>query len=94
MPITEILSRNAELYGQETALVEINPKFEPESRITWRESILDAWNAISRTTSFLFGLMRLRKSSPSFALDPTLSCSNKSEDRFPVIQIIRTMPSQ
>ena len=37
MPITEILSRNAELYGQETALVEINPKFEPESRITWRE---------------------------------------------------------
>ncbi|MBO4885420.1 MAG: acyl--CoA ligase, partial [Clostridia bacterium] len=37
MPITEILRRNAELYGQETALVEINPKFEPESRITWRE---------------------------------------------------------
>ena len=37
MPITEILARNAELYGQETALVEINPHFEPESRITWRE---------------------------------------------------------
>ncbi len=37
MPITEILRRNAEMYGQETALVEINPKFEPESRITWRE---------------------------------------------------------
>ncbi len=37
MPITDILARNAELYGQETALVEINPKFEPESRITWRE---------------------------------------------------------
>ena len=37
MPITEILTRNAELYGQETALVEINPRFEPESRITWRE---------------------------------------------------------
>ena len=37
MPITEILRRNAELYGQETALVETNPHFEPESRITWRE---------------------------------------------------------
>ena len=37
MPVTEILARNAELYGDETALVEINPQFEPESRITWRE---------------------------------------------------------
>ena len=37
MPITEILERNAQLYPQETALVEINPQFEPESRITWRE---------------------------------------------------------
>ncbi len=37
MPITDILTRNAELYGQETALVEINPQFEPQSRITWRE---------------------------------------------------------
>ena len=37
MPITEILTKNAELYGDEVALVEINPSFEPESRITWRE---------------------------------------------------------
>ncbi len=37
MPITEILARNAQLYGDETALVEINPEFQPESRITWRE---------------------------------------------------------
>ena len=37
MPITDILTRNAQLYGQETALIEINPQFEPESRITWRE---------------------------------------------------------
>ena len=37
MPITEILAKNAQLYGNETALVEINPEFQPESRITWRE---------------------------------------------------------
>ncbi|MBR3504245.1 MAG: acyl--CoA ligase [Clostridia bacterium] len=37
MPITEILEKNAQLYGDETALVEINPEFQPESRITWRE---------------------------------------------------------
>ena len=37
MPITEILEKNAQLYGNETALVEINPEFQPESRITWRE---------------------------------------------------------
>ena len=37
MPITDILRQNAKLYGQETALVEINPAFETGSRITWRE---------------------------------------------------------
>jgi len=39
MPITEILSKNASLYGNEIALVEINPEFEePES--SWRELTL------------------------------------------------------
>lgn len=37
MPITEFLERNAREFGGETALVEINPEFKPESRITWRE---------------------------------------------------------
>ncbi len=37
MPITEVLTKNATLYPDEVALVEINPSFEPESRITWRE---------------------------------------------------------
>ncbi len=37
MPITEALVRNAQLYPDEIALVEINPFFEPASRITWRE---------------------------------------------------------
>ena len=37
MPITEFLVRNAALYPNDTALVEINPQFKSESRITWRE---------------------------------------------------------
>ena len=37
MPITEILAKNAQRFPIDTALVEINPQFEPESRITWRE---------------------------------------------------------
>ena len=37
MPITEILERNAKLYGNDVALVEINPEFQPESKTTWRE---------------------------------------------------------
>ncbi len=40
MPITEVLVQNAKLYGNETALVEINPEFQSSSRITWREYAL------------------------------------------------------
>ncbi len=37
MPITEFLERNAREFRDEISLVEINPEFKPESRITWRE---------------------------------------------------------
>jgi len=37
MPITEILAKNADFYPSDTALVEINPKFENQTRMTWRE---------------------------------------------------------
>ena len=37
MPITEALKQNALLYPDEIALVEVNPSYEPESRITWKE---------------------------------------------------------
>ena len=37
MTIIDLLNQNAALYGNETALVEINPCFELESRITWKE---------------------------------------------------------
>lgn len=40
MPITKILEQNATLYPNEIALVEINPEFEPKSRITWRDYAL------------------------------------------------------
>ncbi|MBR6102212.1 MAG: acyl--CoA ligase [Ruminococcus sp.] len=37
MPITELLTRNAELYGDEIALVEVNPEITEKKRITWKE---------------------------------------------------------
>lgn len=37
MPITEFLERNAQLYKDDVALVEINPELQEKSRVTWRE---------------------------------------------------------
>ena len=37
MVITELLERNARLYGAEVALVEINPSEERDNAVTWRE---------------------------------------------------------
>ncbi len=37
MPITDFLERNAKIYPNDTALVEINPEKQPEKDITWRE---------------------------------------------------------
>ena len=37
MPITDILVENAKLYGDEVALVEINPHIRKQRGITWRE---------------------------------------------------------
>ena len=37
MPITDLLERNSKLYGQEVALVEINPEIKEEQRVTWKE---------------------------------------------------------
>lgn len=40
MPVFDYLERNADLYPDDTALVEINPNYEPTSRITWRDYAL------------------------------------------------------
>ena len=37
MPITDLLERNAKLYGEETALIEINPEVQEDARVTWKE---------------------------------------------------------
>ena len=37
MPITELLERNAMLYGNDIALVEVNPEITETRRVTWRE---------------------------------------------------------
>ena len=37
MPITDLLERNAALYGEDVALVEINPQELEKSHTTWRE---------------------------------------------------------
>ena len=37
MPITEILEKNAALYGEDTALVEINPQELEKRHNSWRE---------------------------------------------------------
>lgn len=37
MPITEILARNARLYGDEVCLVEVNPELAEKREVTWRE---------------------------------------------------------
>ena len=37
MPITDLLERNSKLYGEEIALVEINPEVQEAQRVTWKE---------------------------------------------------------
>ena len=37
MPITDLLERNSKLYGDEVALVEINPEVREEQRVSWQE---------------------------------------------------------
>ena len=37
MPITDLLKRNAELYSNDVALVEVNPTITEIRRVTWKE---------------------------------------------------------
>ena len=47
MPITEILERNAELYGSDISLVEVNPDITETRRVTWKEYELIEPNPVS-----------------------------------------------
>ena len=37
MPVTDLLERNCKLYGDEVALVELNPMMTDTRRTTWKE---------------------------------------------------------
>ena len=37
MPIVDMLRRNAELYGGETSLIELNPAEQEKREVTWHE---------------------------------------------------------
>ena len=37
MPVTQFLERNAKLYGNEVALVELNPEMTDKRRTTWKD---------------------------------------------------------
>ena len=37
MPITDFLERNAKIYPNDVAIVEVNPEKRPAENITWRE---------------------------------------------------------
>ena len=37
MPITDFLERNAKIYPNDVAIVEVNPEKQPEKNLTWRE---------------------------------------------------------
>ncbi|MBR1392832.1 MAG: acyl--CoA ligase [Ruminococcus sp.] len=47
MPITELLTRNSELYGDEVALVEVNPEITEKKRVTWKEYELIETNPVA-----------------------------------------------
>ena len=37
MPITDLLEKNSKLYGDDVALVELNPEIQEIRRVTWKE---------------------------------------------------------
>jgi len=47
MPITELLVRNANLYGDEICLIEINPELQEKHEVSWREYELIETNPIA-----------------------------------------------
>ncbi len=64
MPITDILEKNCRLYGDDVALVEINPEMPETKRTTWKEFDLIepsraayyrreiTWNALTKANRF------------------------------------------
>ena len=70
MPVTEYLIRNAELYPDEVALVELNPDEKDTRRTTWKE--FDLIQRYANITGEIIGvyLMRKAKRSKQYAYKP------------------------
>lgn len=49
MPITQILARNSQLYGDEVCLVEVNPELTEKREVTWREYELIEANPVAHS---------------------------------------------
>ncbi len=49
MVITEVLERNAQLYGDEICLVEVNPELGEKREVTWREYELMETNSVEHS---------------------------------------------
>ena len=66
MPITDILTKNADFYPNDVCLVEINPKLEEGKLMTWREfSLIQATSTESYRREITWG--EFQKSSNRFA---------------------------
>ena len=61
MPITDLLERNSKLYGEEIALVEINPEIQEAQRVTWKEYELIQPTSSVRTAGPSLGLSLTRR---------------------------------
>ena len=61
MPITDILTKNADFYPDDVSLVEINPKLENNKNMTWREfSLMQATASESYRTEITWGEFQKR----------------------------------
>lgn len=61
MPITDILTKNADFYPNDVSLVEINPKLESNKNMTWREfSLMQSTTAESYRREITWGEFQKR----------------------------------
>ena len=75
MPITEILERNAQLYKDDVALVEINPQELEKRHTTWREySLMEPSPTDSFRSELTWGEFD-RKANRVANFLPTTTCS-------------------
>ena len=59
MPVTDFLERNVKLYGDETALVELNPEMKETRRMTWKE--YDLIQPMNPTDGRSLGMCSMRR---------------------------------